>query len=106
MLMKSIKSLTTGFLIWILLPLAGLAQSFTVEQVLSSPYPSNLTGAESSDRIAWVMNDEGKRNIWTAAAPDYKPIKLTDYKEDDGQPLSSLILSPDGSFLIYTRGGG
>ena len=103
--MKSIRRLAIGFLICCLIPLAGLAQSFTIEQVLSAPYPSNLTGAEKADRIAWVMNDEGKRNIWTAEAPVYIPVKLTDYKEDDGQALSSLTLSPDGSFLLYARGG-
>jgi len=89
----------------LLLPLAASAQSFTLEQVLSAPYPSELTSAEKADRIAWVMNDEGVRNIWTATAPDYEPIQLTEYTEDDGLPLSSLILSPDGSFLIYIRGG-
>jgi len=30
--------------------------SFTLEQVLSSPFPSNLVGAESAGRIAWVFS--------------------------------------------------
>lgn len=87
------------------LPLPALAQSYTIEQVLSTPYPSEPTSADEADRIAWVMNEEGVRNIWTAAAPDYTPVKLTDYSEDNGIPISSLKLSPDGSSLIYIKGG-
>lgn len=101
---NSKRSILSGFLLF-LLPLLVSAQSFSIEQLLSSPYPSELTSADDTDRIAWVMNNEGVRNIWTAAAPNYSPVQLTEYKEDDGSPLSSLTLSPDGSFLIYIRGG-
>lgn len=103
--MVKLKSSILSGIILFLLPVAVLAQSFTIEQVLSAPYPSELTSADKADRIAWVMNDEGVRNIWTASAPDYEPLQLTEYTEDDGLPLSSLILSPNGSFLIYIRGG-
>lgn len=104
-MVKLKSSIFFSAIILFLLPVAVLAQSFTIEQVLSAPYPSELTSADKADRIAWVMNKEGVRNVWTASAPDYEPVPLTEYTEDDGLPLSSLILSPNGSFLIYIRGG-
>ena len=41
----------------------------TIEQFLSAAYPLDLTSAKKADRLAWVSYDEGKRNIYTAAAP-------------------------------------
>jgi hypothetical protein len=44
------------------------AQSFTLEQVMSSPFPSELTVSKRGDRVAWAFDAEGKRNIWIAEA--------------------------------------
>src|SRR5512136_2782072 len=57
--------------------------SFTLEQVLSAPYPTNLVSARDTGRIAWVFNAEGARNVWTAAPPDYAPVRLTSYAQDE-----------------------
>jgi dipeptidyl aminopeptidase/acylaminoacyl peptidase len=84
----------------------GAQQSFTLEQVLSAPFPSDLTAAKSTPRIAWVLDERGKRNIYVAEAPDFKARRLTSYMEEDGQKLSSLEFSADASTIIYTRGGG
>jgi len=40
------------------------AQSFTVEQILSAPFPSQLTAAETGARVAWVFNLKGAQNVW------------------------------------------
>jgi hypothetical protein len=93
---------------WALLALfAGpaVARPFTLEDVLSAPYPTGLVAAQAADRIAWVENDRGARNAWTAAAPGFEPVQLTAYTEDDGQELTGLTLTPDGSALVYVRGG-
>src|ERR1700704_3020689 len=45
------------------------AQSFTLEQIMSSPFPSDLTVSKRGDRIAWAFDAEGKRNLWIAEAP-------------------------------------
>src|SRR3981189_3258105 len=37
------------------------AQSFTVEQILSAPFPSQLTAAETGARVAWVFNLKGAK---------------------------------------------
>jgi dipeptidyl aminopeptidase/acylaminoacyl peptidase len=79
--------------------------AFSIEDVLSAPFPSALTTAPSGDRVAWVENVEGVRNIWTASGPDYNRRRVTSYNEDDGQRLGSLAFTPDGRRIVYVRGG-
>jgi len=81
------------------------AASFTLEQVLSAPFPSDLVAAPGGAHLAWVLNDQGKRNVWVASAPDYKGVRVTSYMEDDGQDLGQLQWTPDGRAVVYTHGG-
>ena len=78
---------------------------FTMAQVLHYPFSTELTAAERGDAIAWVRNLDGARNIWFAHGPRFAPIQLTHYTEDDGQEITQLTFSPDGSRLVYVRGG-
>ncbi len=78
---------------------------FTLEQVLSSPFPSDLVAAPAGERIAWVFNVQGKRNIWVAEGPDFKARQLTQYNEDTGRELTELAFTHDGKWLVYVRGG-
>ena len=78
-------------------------QKFTLEQVMSAPFPNNLATAEHSGRIAWVFNARGVRNVWVADAPDFKARQVTKYT-DDGTPIASLRLTPDGKTALYARG--
>lgn len=80
-------------------------QIFTMEQVAKFSFPSELTSSETGRKIAWAMNQEGKRNVYFAQAPDFTSVKLTNFTEDDGQEISSLQFSPDGNFLVFVRGG-
>jgi dipeptidyl aminopeptidase/acylaminoacyl peptidase len=77
----------------------------TLDQVLSYTYDSGLVASEKGDRFAWVENLRGVRNIWSAAAADSQPRQLTHYTADDGQELTQLTFSADGSQLLYVRGG-
>src|ERR1700694_3490367 len=79
------------------------SQTFTLEQVMSSPFPSELTVSKRGDRIAWAMDAEGKRNIWIAEAPAFVARQLTRYNDDDGQELSELAFAPNGSVIVYVR---
>ncbi|WP_457652761.1 S9 family peptidase [Rhodocaloribacter sp.] len=79
--------------------------AFTLEQVLGAPFPSGLVAAPGHDRAAWVFNEQGARNVWVADGPDYRGRRVTDYAEDDGQALGSLVFTPDGERLVYVRGG-
>ncbi|MEO8810925.1 MAG: prolyl oligopeptidase family serine peptidase [Rhodanobacter sp.] len=79
--------------------------SFSMAQVTNVPYPSGLVAAKQGNRIAWVLNKQGVRNIWVAEAPAFTPRQLTRYAGDDGQELTQLTFSPDGTYLVYVRGG-
>ncbi|MDQ2898328.1 MAG: prolyl oligopeptidase family serine peptidase [Acidobacteriota bacterium] len=82
------------------------APSFTLEQVLGSPFPSELRAAPTGGKVAWVLNARGVRNIWVAGTPDFEGRQITPYKEDDGRELTELQWSKDGHALVYTRGDG
>jgi len=94
------------FILFILLSTSYIfAQSFSLKSVLSYPFPTQLVASPVGAKVAWAANEQGKRNIYTAQAPDYQAIKITDYNEDDGQELSSLSISPDGKWIVFVRGG-
>jgi len=78
---------------------------FSMEQVLSAPFPSELKAAPTGNKVAWVFNNQGARNIFMAEAPDYKPRQLTNYLGDNGQEISQVSFSPNGKQLVYGRGG-
>ena len=80
------------------------AQSFTLEQVTSSPFPSDLIVSKRGDKLAWAFDAEGKRNIWIAEAPSYAARQLTHYDKDDGGELTGLALSPIGNLIAFARG--
>src|SRR6267154_3769740 len=97
-----------GFGLAILVALVSVparAQSFTFEQVMSSPFPSKLTVSKRGDKIARAFDAEGKRNIWIAEAPAFKARQLTHNDIDDGQELTDLLFSPNGNSIAYVRGG-
>src|SRR5439155_13909398 len=87
-----------------LLPVVCLGESFTIEQVLSAPFPYGLTSASHAPRVAWVFDNEGERNIWVADAPGFVPRQVTHYKGDDGQAIASVRLTPDGKTIAFARG--
>jgi hypothetical protein len=73
--------------------------------LLGYSYVSGLVASEKGDRFAWVENVRGVRNIWSALAADSVACQLTHYTTDDGQELTQLLFSADGSELVYVRGG-
>jgi len=76
-----------------------------MEQVGKFSFPSELTSSATGKKIAWAMNEQGKRNVYFAEGPTFEPKKLTSFNEDDGQEISSLQFSPDGNWLVFVRGG-
>ena len=76
----------------------------TMEQFMSFAFPMELVAAKKVDRIAWISNDKGLRNVFTAAAPDFRPVRVTSYMKDDGVDTTQLSISDDGSTVVFTRG--
>src|ERR1700730_6491107 len=92
----------------ILICLLALSPAFgadPIEHYLNAPFASELVAAPGGGKVAWILDEGGARNLWVAAAPDYKGRRLTSYKDDDGQDRGLLAWSPDGRFLLYARGG-
>src|ERR1700735_5591562 len=78
---------------------------FSLEQVMSAPFPSNLTAAPKGGAVAWVLNEHGARNVWIADAPTYSGRRLTNYHDDDGQEIAQLTWTPDGRSILFVRDG-
>src|SRR5690349_11445492 len=90
----------------VLIGQVALSQAtFTLEAVKSYPFPTELVASSEGSRIAWALNESGKRNIYVAEGPDFKSRKITNYNEDDGQEITSLTVSDDGKWIVYVRGG-
>src|SRR5258708_32028362 len=70
-----------------------------IEQFLSPAYPQELVSAKKADRIAWWAYERGMRNVYTAVAPDFRPVKLTHFTADNGVDISDVEISDDGSHV-------
>ena len=89
------------------IPLTALAQTSDFPAFKKYPFVTELTASASPSaaRIAWAMNEEGRRNVYVAEGPGYAPRRLTDFMDDDGQEISSLSISADGQWVVFVRGG-
>jgi hypothetical protein len=82
---------------------------FSIEQILSAPFPTALIAAPEGARFAWVSNRLGRRNVWLAMrhATDsgYSARPLTRYTQDDGQEIADLAFVGRKDALVFVRGG-
>jgi len=76
----------------------------TIEQFFSPASPLELVSARRADRLAWMAYEKGMRNVYTAAAPNFTPVRLTRFLNDDGQELNDVNISADGSIIVFVRG--
>jgi dipeptidyl-peptidase 4 len=76
----------------------------TMAQFMSAAFPMELVAARKTDRIAWIANDKGMRNVFSAAAPDFRAVRVTSYLKDDGVDTTQLSISDDGTTVVFTRG--
>ena len=85
------------------------SRGFTIQRIMSAPFPSDLVAAPAKGRFAWVFYAEGKRNIWVAEpgkdGKSYAARQITHYTNDDGQDVGELCWTPDGESIVYTYGG-
>ncbi len=97
--------LMSGFVAAFAPAILASSGSFTIEQIMSAPFATGMTAAPGKAAVAWIENEGGRRNIWEARAPDWKGRKLTSFMQDDGQEIADITWSPDGSYLLFARGG-
>ena len=90
--------------------LLSVAPALTAQQApapadwLSPAYPYEVQSAKKAERIAFLAYDEGKRNVFTAVAPAFTPVRVTSFMKDDGTDLTDLEISADGSTVTFVRG--
>jgi dipeptidyl aminopeptidase/acylaminoacyl peptidase len=89
----------------VLLLLSVIASGATIDQYLGAPFASEMHAAPGGGKVVWLLNERGARNLWVAAAPDYKGRRLTSYTEDDGQDVGMIEWTADGKSILYVRGG-
>src|SRR4249920_767280 len=90
-------------LLFVFLVKLSMAQT-NLEQFLAHPTESNFASSTDGKNIAWTINDAGKRNVMIKTGTEL-PRMLTDYQQDDGQEISQLAFSPNGTKLLFVRGG-
>jgi dipeptidyl aminopeptidase/acylaminoacyl peptidase len=78
---------------------------FTLVQVLDFPFPDHLVAAPAGAAFAWTLSERGERNIYVAEGPAFAARRVTPYRGDEGQELTSLSFTPDGRTIVYVRGG-
>ncbi|MDB5111122.1 MAG: peptidase [Mucilaginibacter sp.] len=83
----------------------SVAQNFSMEDVTNYPFPRELTSSATGSKIAYTVEERGRRNIYVASGPDFTIRKLTNYTKDDGQEITSVSISKDGKWVVYVRGG-
>jgi dipeptidyl aminopeptidase/acylaminoacyl peptidase len=105
--MKRLRDLALTLALFALPALAQAAAPppLTLKQALSYPFTPELASAERADVVGWIRVVEGVRNIWVAQGPSWTPRQITHNTADDGQELTQLTFSPDGTHLIFVRGG-
>jgi len=81
------------------------AQNFSLDDVKSYPFPNETAASSNSSNIVWALNEEGKRNLYVASAPDFKAKMITNNQMDDGLEYSSVSISADGKWIVYILGG-
>lgn len=105
------KKILPSLALALALPLASFvpdavsAETFTLEQILSSPFPSDLISAPNRASFAWTQDAEGRRSVWVAAGPDYQARNVASFDEDDGQEITQLRFGPNASYVVFVRGG-
>ncbi len=75
-----------------------------MSQALSYPLPTTLTASLDGRSIAFAIDQQGRRSIWVATAPDFLPRNVVLFPDDEGQAISSVRLSPDGAYVVYVQG--
>ena len=87
----------------------AFAAGFTIPQILSAPFASDLVASRDLRAFAWVSDARGSRNVWLAAAPSangaFEAHALTHYAADDGLEIADLAFVPHHDALLYVRGG-
>jgi dipeptidyl aminopeptidase/acylaminoacyl peptidase len=102
----AVISVTAGRPLAEVAPAAKSLHVPSMAQFMSAGFPLELVAAKKADRIAWISNDKGLRNVFTATAPAFRAVRVTSFMKDDGVDTTQLSISDDGATVAFTRGHG
>lgn len=107
-LSRAVTGMTSCAVLAASTPVAGEAQQEVVipsiAPWMSPASPLSLVSARKADRVAFMVYDRGLRNVYSAAAPDFRPRRLTNFTRDDGIDLTDVEISDDGRMVVFVRG--
>jgi dipeptidyl aminopeptidase/acylaminoacyl peptidase len=70
---------------------------------LDFPYVDSVSAAKVP-AFAWLSKQADRSMIFFARAPAFHRIELASRTDEEGQPISGIELSPDGTHLAFTTG--
>jgi len=73
-------------LLAVTLPASGQSKPEAVDRFVTFPFPTELVSAPGGQRIAWVLEDKGVRNVWGAEGPAWAPKQLTTFTAMTARP--------------------
>jgi dipeptidyl aminopeptidase/acylaminoacyl peptidase len=82
--------------------LANILFSQTLSDYLSQPFPTMLKASPNGKHLAWVMNEQGSRNVILCSTPFDQAIKITNNQSDNGIEIPELHISNND--IVYVRG--
>lgn len=97
-----LKVIAGVFFFFIVLSFNFGQSDISIDEIMDSAFPTELTPSMNSDLVAWVQNENGARNIFVYDG--IQTSKISENKLDDGQAIGSLIVLLDNKGIIYTKG--
>ena len=70
---------------------------------LAYPIATDVVSAKVP-AFAWLMRQGDQSAVMTARAPEFTPQKLFAQADVDGQPITSIAISPDGNRIAFQTG--
>src|SRR2546428_11282728 len=77
---------------------------YTLEQVMSSPFPSQLVAAKNGGALAGGFNKRGVRKVWVGGAARVRGPEGVPYTEGEGLKTSHPRNTPWAQTAIVRRG--
>src|SRR3954454_7007889 len=60
--------------------------------------------AAKAPAFAWVVRQGERTSLMFARSPDFRRVELASRSDEDGQPISDALLSPDGAHIAFLSG--
>jgi len=70
---------------------------------LDFPYVDSVSAAKVP-AFAWLTKQADKSLVLFAKAPDFRRVTFASRTDEKGQPITELLLAPDGKHLVFTTG--